>query len=233
MAIADLPPPLPDDVLAATGTLPAKPAALVIEGRHVTLRPTDPEADAHELWAISNGTPVTRLGRSVAPYDHDALVWRFMPVGPFAHAEAFRTYAAALAGMPDARSYTVVHNQTGDLLGSLTYLANRPADLKVEIGSIWYTPPAQSSVVNSECCFLLLDLAFSVGYRRVEWKCNALNERSRRAAVRLGFTFEGVQDGHMIAKGRNRDTAWYRILAAEWPERRGTLRSSLERAAQG
>lgn len=89
--------------------------------------------------------------------------------------------------------------------------------MKVELGGIWYSPVAQGTGVNTEAVTLALEHIFALGYRRVEWKCDASNQRSRRAAERLGFRFEGIQDAHYIVKDRNRDTAWFRILDREWP----------------
>jgi RimJ/RimL family protein N-acetyltransferase len=93
---------------------------------------------------------------------------------------------------------------------------NYPEHLKIELGGIWYSPVVQRTPANTEATYLMLGHAFELGYRRVEWKCNSYNERSRRAALRMGFKFEGIQEGHMIVKGRNRDTAWFRIVDAEW-----------------
>jgi RimJ/RimL family protein N-acetyltransferase len=109
--------------------------------------------------------------------------------------------------------------------------ANFPEHLKIELGGIWYSPVAQGTGANTEAAYLMLGHAFGLGYRRVEWKCDALNERSRRAAERLGFTFEGIQDAHYIVKGRNRDTAWFRMLDGEWPRVRQRLRELLEAVA--
>ena len=108
--------------------------------------------------------------------------------------------------------------ETGQPVGIISLMRNNPAWLSIELGNIWYTPPVQRSPVNTEATYLLLRHCFELGYRRLEWKCNALNERSRRAAERMGFTFEGIQQKHMIVKGRSRDTAWFRILDDEWPE---------------
>ena len=104
-----------------------------------------------------------------------------------------------------------------DLLGIQTLMSNSPADLKIELGHIWYTPAAQGTGALAEATYLMLGHAFDLGYQRVEWKCNALNERSRRVALRMGFQFEGIQEAHVILKNRRRDTAWFRILAEEWP----------------
>ena len=94
---------------------------------------------------------------------------------------------------------------------------NLPAHLKIELGGIWYSPIAQKTAANTEVTYLMLKHCFKLGYRRVEWKCHSLNERSRKAALRMGFKFEGIQESHMIVKNCNRDTAWYRILDHEWP----------------
>ena len=107
---------------------------------------------------------------------------------------------------------------------------NSPADLKVELGGIWYSPLVQRTAANTEATYLLLEHAFALGYRRVEWKCDTLNERSRRAALRMGFTFEGVQEYHYIVKGRNRDTAWFSILDHEWPALRANFETWLDPA---
>ncbi len=105
-------------------------------------------------------------------------------------------------------------------------MANHPEHLKLELGSIWYSPIAQRTGASAEAIRLMLAHAFGLGYRRVEWKCDAQNTRSRRAALTYGFTFEGVQEAHYIVKGRNRDTAWYRMLNHEW----STLAAPRERS---
>ena len=105
---------------------------------------------------------------------------------------------------------------TGAPIGVANLIANQPSHLKIELGSIWYGPIAQRTGASREATQLLLAHVFGLGYRRAEWKCDALNEPSRRAALSYGFTFEGIQDAHYIIKGRNRDTAWYRMLDHEW-----------------
>ena len=96
-------------------------------------------------------------------------------------------------------------------------MSNDPANLKIELGGIWYGPIAQRTGANTEATWLMLRHCFGLGYRRVEWKCDSLNARSRSTALRMGFRFEGIQEQHRITKGRNRDTAWFRIVADEWP----------------
>jgi RimJ/RimL family protein N-acetyltransferase len=107
---------------------------------------------------------------------------------------------------------------SGRHVGVTNFMNNSPAHLKIELGGIWYSPIIQRTQANTEATYLMLKHAFDLGYRRLEWKCHSHNERSRRAALRMGFKFEGVQESHMIVKGRNRDTAWFRILETEWPE---------------
>jgi RimJ/RimL family protein N-acetyltransferase len=116
---------------------------------------------------------------------------------------------------------------TSTLVGVINYMANMPAHLKIELGGIWYSPLVQRTAANTEATYLLLRHAFDLGYRRLEWKADARNERSRRAALRLGFTFEGIQQFHYIVKDRSRDTAWYRILDHEWPAIRARLEGML------
>jgi len=213
--IRPLPAPLSADVLAARRVLPAKPAGVELVGERVRLRPYEP-ADAPELHAISNGSPVARLGREIGVYDADELVWRYLFDGPFADAEGLRRVHDAIAAQPDARTFVVAERSSGALLGSISLLANHPAHLKVEIGSIWYTPAVQRTGVGMEVTTLVANHVFGLGYQRFEWKCNALNLRSRLFATRFGFTFEGIQEAHLIVKDRRRDTAWFRLLADEW-----------------
>lgn len=159
---------------------------------------------------------MARLGRSVDAYEPEALIWQFMPAGPFSSSEALGRYQDYVAQLPDGRSFVVADVAVGELLGSVSLLANEPSHLKVEIGGVWYTPPVQRTGVNGEVTHLVLDHVFGLGYERVEWKCHARNERSRSAALRMGFRFEGVHERHMIQKNRHRDTAWFRMFRDEW-----------------
>jgi len=210
-------PILPDDVQALRDTLPVKPAADTLTGRFVTLRPTDLERDAEVLYQISNGSALDINGKHIPAYDADEMIWRFMFSGPFESFETMRAYMKGQVDAPNGLAYTVVNNVSGQVVGVINYLNNAPKDLKIELGSIWYSPIAQRTHTNLEATYLTLKHAFGLGYRRLEWKCHSLNERSRKSALRMGFSYEGTQDAHMIVKGRNRDTAWFRILADEWP----------------
>jgi RimJ/RimL family protein N-acetyltransferase len=210
---------LPDEVLARRDALPKKPAAVTLSGTRVELRPLDLSRDLDVLYAISSGEPFSLSDRHVDAYDPDAVIWRYLKGGPFADKAAFHAYLAAQVDTADMLPLTV-HDRITDMpLGVAAFMANSPADLKIELGSIWYGPIAQGTGASREATHLMCAHAFSLGYRRVEWKCDALNERSRRAALSYGFTFEGIQEAHYIVKGRNRDTAWFRILDREWPLR--------------
>jgi RimJ/RimL family protein N-acetyltransferase len=225
--MAELGPRLPDDVLARRAALPLKPSPVTLTGRIVELVPLDVDRHVEALHAASDGSPCRWGEREVGAYDPDELVWRYMPGGPFADAAALAGYLGALVAAPDGLCLCVTDASTGQPLGAVNYQANSPQHLKVELGNIWYSPVAQGTAANTEAAHLLLEHAFGLGYRRVEWKCDAFNRRSRRAAERIGFTFEGIQDAHYIVKGRNRDTAWFRILDAEWPAVRERLGAAL------
>jgi RimJ/RimL family protein N-acetyltransferase len=214
---------LPPEVLARREALPRRPAAVVLEGARVALRALEVDRDVAALHAVSCGAPIVLGDRRLAAYDADALIWRYMSAGPFQSAAALGAHLAALDAAPDGRPLTVVDRPTGHPIGVACFLANSPEHLKIELGSIWYSPIAQGTGANAEATRLMLAHAFALGYQRVEWKCDARNERSRRSALRMGFSFEGIQDAHYVIKGRRRDTAWFRILAEEWPGIRARL----------
>ena len=206
---------LPDEVLARRARLPKKPAAVVLTGAIVELRPLDLERDLDALFAVSNGEPFTLGDRTAPAYDPDELIWRWMKGGPFRDQAALRTYLAAQIDAPDMLPLAVHDRKTDTPIGVAAFMANVPADLKIELGSIWYGPIAQGTGASREATHLMCAHAFALGYRRVEWKCDSNNERSRRAALSYGFTFEGIQQAHLIVKGRSRYTAWFRMLEGE------------------
>jgi RimJ/RimL family protein N-acetyltransferase len=223
-----VPSKIDDKVLNAIARLPVKPEAVSITGRYIRLEPTDLERDGERLYAISNGQPATLGDHSIEAYDPDELIWRYLFSGPFATLEDFIAYMKPQINAGNGLCYTVFDNKTGEAVGVINYMNNFPDHLKIELGSIWYSPLVQRSHANTEATYLLLKRTFELGYRRLEWKCNSLNERSRRAALRMGFQFEGIQEAHMIVKGSNRDTAWFRILAHEWPNVKLKLEALLD-----
>ncbi len=227
MSIRALPPTLPDDILAQRTQLPLKPAAITLTGRLVRLEPLVVERDAAALFAASNGDPITIGDRTVEAYDADALVWRYMSGGPFATLDDFTVSLQRQVDAPNALCLCVFDVASGQPIGVTNLMNNAPADLKIELGGIWYSPVMQSTGANTEATYLMLSHTFGLGYRRLEWKCHDHNERSRRSALRMGFTFEGIQERHMIVKNRNRDTAWFRILDSEWPDVKTQLETML------
>lgn len=218
---------LSDEALARRSRLPVSPDPVVLEGRFVRLEPLDVDRDTDALFAVSNGEAIHLDSRSVDAYDSDELIWRYLGFGPFDNADDFRAYLQVLAGTQDSLPMTVFDRDSGHQVGIATFMSNVPGALKIELGNIWYSPVVQGTPANTEATYLMLRHAFDLGYRRLEWKCNALNQRSRRAAERMGFRFEGVQEAHLIVKDRNRDTAWFRILDHEWPTVRASLESTL------
>ena len=196
---------------------PARPPQRrALEGRFVRVRPLDPEADADELWDVSHD------GSAQA----DRL-WTYM-YDPFADRAAMRAWLDGCAASSDPLFMTV-ESHGGGPVGMAAFMNVVPEHRRLEIGHIWYAPSAQRTEANTEAAYLMMREAFDgLGNRRVEWKCDALNERSRAAATRLGFTFEGVFRKHMIVRGRSRDSAWYSLLDTEWHAARDALERWLE-----
>jgi RimJ/RimL family protein N-acetyltransferase len=181
-----------------------RPARTTHSGRYVIVAPLDPLSHAQSLYEGTHGE------------NKDAF-WLYMSEGPFANADAFRAYLEKLARSEDPLSFSIIDRETHQAVGHASYMRITPEHGVIEIGNIFYTPALAGTRGATEAMYLLAQHAFAdLGYRRYEWKCNALNMRSRRAALRLGFAFEGVFRQHMIQKGRNRDTAWYAILDTEW-----------------
>jgi RimJ/RimL family protein N-acetyltransferase len=223
-----LPPaPLADEVLALMATLPRKVAPVTLYGRSVRLQPLVMERDIEALFAASNGEPITLGQKSLGAYPAEELIWRYLLSGPFATVDEFAAYVRNQVEAANGLCLSVIDVATGKQVGMYNYMNNAPEHLKVELGSIWYSPIVQRTNANLESTYLMLRHAFELGYRRVEWKCNSLNLRSRQSALRMGFKFEGIQDSHLIIKGQNRDTAWYRMLAADWPEARTRIEQML------
>ena len=218
---------LAEEVLARRARLPRKPSPVSLAGHRVRVTPLDLAADVEALHAVSDGRPVRVGDREVGAYDTEELIWRYLMAGPFAGVAEMVEYLRPQVEAADGLCLGVRDRATDRPIGVVNIMNNAPEHLKVELGGIFYGPVAQRTGANTEATYLLLRHLFGLGYRRLEWKCNALNERSRRAALRMGFRFEGIQEAHFIIKGRNRDTAWYRMLDHEWPEARMHLEGLL------
>ena len=177
------------------------------EGKFITLSPVNPQADVAELYDCSHG--------SVSKEQ----IWTYMSYGPFDGTNGMQKWLEEKAKSEDPRFFTVHHLESKQRVGMISFL-NIVSDMRrLELGHIWYSPNSQRSNVNTEAIYLMLCEAFDrLKYRRVEWKCDSLNERSRSAALRLGFKFEGIFRQHIIVKGRNRDTAWYAMMDCEWSD---------------
>jgi RimJ/RimL family protein N-acetyltransferase len=224
-------PELEPEQLACAASLPVKPAPVELVGRRVRLLPTDIVRDAAPLFHVSNGEAVQVGERSISAYDAATVIWRYLRYGPFAGADECAAHLTELSTPPDILPMTLFDLASGQAIGSLSFMSNVPAHLKIELGHIWIAPVMQGSGVIYEAVYLMLRHCFDLGYRRLEWKCDALNERSRRTALRAGFQYECTQEYHMIARGRNRDTTWYRILDHEWSDVRARLEAHLGFAA--
>jgi RimJ/RimL family protein N-acetyltransferase len=153
----------------------------------------------------------------------DPELWDYLAYGPFPDLTSFRDWLEERAASEDPLFFAVVDTASGRAMGMVSFLRIDEAFGVIEIGHIWFGSALQRSRSATETIYLLSREAFDgLGYRRLEWKCNNANARSKRAAERFGFTFEGVFRQHLIAKGKNRDTAWFSIIDGEWPAiRRG------------
>ncbi len=147
----------------------------------------------------------------------DDGLWTYMAVGPFATLADFTDWLEQAATGTDPQFYTIFDTRTNRACGLAAYLRIKPALGVIEVGSITFAPELQRTPAATEAMFLMMQQAFDLGYRRYEWKCDALNAPSRQAAERFGFTYDGLFKQAMIYKGRNRDTAWYSILDQDWP----------------
>jgi RimJ/RimL family protein N-acetyltransferase len=181
---------------------PPRPEGLKLTGRYAALEPLAADRHAADLFRAFDG--------------HDAL-WDYMPVGPFASAAAFHRWMRDATGGDDPYFLAICDLESGRWVGFCALLRIAPEAGSIEVGFIAFSPALQRTRAATETMFLLMKWAFEAGYRRYEWKCNALNRASRRAAQRLGFSYEGVFRQHMVVKGRNRDTAWFAAIDGDWP----------------
>ncbi len=205
-----MPPPLGPEVDTIPRPLPAR---VPIRGQHVVLEPLH-RRHAAELWQAAQGADDS---------------WAYLSNGPFASAEAMARAVSDLACVHERLVWAVRPVATGVASGWLSLLDIEPRAASIEIGNIWFSPRMQRTRAGTEAIFLLLRLAADeLGYRRLVWKCNALNAPSKRAAERLGFRYEGQHRAHMVVKGRLRDTDWYSIVGDEWPPCRDALLAWLD-----
>jgi len=186
----------------------SRPEAVTLMGRYGAVERLDPSRHGASLWDTVRG--------------HDNI-WTYMAYGPFADEGAFSAWLVSRVQLTDPYYYAIVE-PSGRATGLAALMAIRPEMRVVEVGNILLSPSLQRTRLATEAQYLLARHVFeTLGYRRYEWKCDALNAASRRAALRFGFSFEAIFRDHMIIKGRSRDTAWFAMLATEWPARKAAF----------
>jgi RimJ/RimL family protein N-acetyltransferase len=183
-----------------------RPGRIELKGNSISLLPIDPVAHGESLWEAALG--------------HDEL-WTYMAQGPFYERSTFEAHMQWMAASEDPLFYAIVDKASGLATGYTSYLRIELIHRVIEVGNILYTPILQRTIGATEAMYLMMRYAFEeLDCRRYEWKCDSNNMPSRRAALRLGFQFEGIFRQHMIIKGLNRDTAWFSIVDSEWPARK-------------
>ncbi len=197
----------------------ARPARTELGGTHVVLRPLDADRDAESLYAQSH------------PPASDPGMWTYLPYGPYRDPGDLRDALRSFQASEDPLFFTLLPRPADQPAGVASYLRMTPEHGVIEIGHIWFGASLRRTTAATEAIYVLASHAFDdLGYRRLEWKCDSLNEASRRAAERFGFRFEGVFRNHMVVKGHNRDTAWFAITDDEWPAVRASFRAWLDPA---
>jgi RimJ/RimL family protein N-acetyltransferase len=187
-----------------------RPPRSAMEGRFCIVEPVDPARHAVDLHAANS---LDREGRN----------WTYLPYGPFDRLEDYRAFLDRELG-DDPMRHAIIDRRSGRAVGVASYMRIDPPAGVIEVGGINYAPPLQRTPAATEAMYLMMRRVFDeLGYRRYEWKCDALNAPSRRAALRFGFRHEGIFRDHMIIKGRSRDTAWFAMLEGEWPARKAAF----------
>ena len=194
--------PIGDPVPAWTP--PPRPARDAMSGAYCRVEPLDAARHAADLFEANRR-------------DADGRMWTYLAYGPFDTLDAYRSWAERMAASDDPLFFAVVDTASGRAAGVASYLRIDPPNGAIEVGHIAYSPALQRTRASTEAMYLMMRRAFTLGYRRYEWKCDALNASSRAAAERLGFSFEGIFRQATVYKGRNRDTAWYAAIDRDWP----------------
>jgi RimJ/RimL family protein N-acetyltransferase len=194
---------------------PPHPSREPLEGRFCRLEPLDPDRHAAALFAAN---AADEAGRN----------WTYLPYRPFPTLASYRDWMSSFCLSEDPLFFAIVDRADGQPVGVASYLRIAPASGSIEVGGILYSPRLQRTPAATEAMYLLMKRAFELGYRRYEWKCDALNAASRAAAQRLGFSFEGIFRQATVYKGRSRDTAWYAAIDAEWPALRAAFLAWLD-----
>jgi RimJ/RimL family protein N-acetyltransferase len=189
------------------------PPRTPMAGRFCTVMPLDPERHAAQLFAAY-------------AEDVEGRMWTYLPRGPYASLDEYRSWAEAACRTADPLVHAIVDKASGAAVGTAALMRIEPEVGVIEVGSITYSPRLQRRPAGTEAMYLMMRRVFDeLGYRRYEWKCNSLNLPSRAAAERYGFQYEGLFRQAQVTRGCNRDTAWFSVIDSEWP----ALRSAFER----
>jgi RimJ/RimL family protein N-acetyltransferase len=180
------------------------PAFEVLEGRYCRLEPFAPSVHARDLWDSLSLEP-------------SGASWTYLPEGPFADYQQFLAWIESVTKRDNLVLYAIITPETGKTVGMACYHRIDTHAGSIEVGYLNFSPLLQRTKGATEAMFLMMQHAFELGFRRYEWKCHTLNAPSRRAALRLGFTFEGIFRQAAVVKGHNRDTAWFSVIDTEWP----------------
>ncbi len=182
---------------------PPAPPRSPMAGQYCRLEPID-ERFAGDLYAA-------------ARQDLDGRTWTYLPYGPFATEDDYRRWLVSACLGDDPLFFAIVDAAAGTAVGQASFMNIKPGQGSIEVGHVYFSPRLQHTRAATEAMYLMMRRAFELGYRRYEWKSDALNAPSRAAAERLGFTYEGIFRQATVYKGRNRDTAWYAAIDSEWP----------------
>jgi RimJ/RimL family protein N-acetyltransferase len=196
---------------------PPFPPHTELQGSFCTLGPLDPNLHGQALFEAYQSDPTGRL-------------WTYLPYGPFADFAAYRAWLDSMSLLRDPQLYAILDQRTGLPTGVAGFLRIDPANGSIEVGHLAYAPTLQRTPAATEAMYLMMAYAFRLGYRRYEWKCHSMNEPSRSAALRLGFTYEGTFRQAAVVKGRSRDTAWFSIVDGEWSRLRHRFEQWLDPA---
>ena len=186
-------------------SVPPHPKGISIDGKLVELKPLKAALYSTQLFEANS-------------LDKDGLNWIYLPYGPFKSENEYAEWIKSFEDGDDPIFFAIINKKLSKAVGISSYLRIKPHDGSIEVGHINYSPLLQNTTEATEAMYLMMKWAFDNGYRRYEWKCNALNLKSRRAAQRLGFSYEGIFRQVMINKGRNRDTAWFAAIDKEWKD---------------
>ena len=186
-------------------TPPVRPPGEPMIGRYCRLERLDADRDGQSLF-------------DAYALDSEGRNWTYLPQGPFENYAEFYIWLSDMAKLDDPFFFAIIDGESQTSVGIASYLRITPPAGSIEVGYIHYSPLLQRTPAATEAMYLMMEQAFTLGYRRYEWKCDALNAPSRIAAQRLGLSYDGVFRQATVYKQRNRDTAWYATIDREWPD---------------